>query len=166
MLENEVTGQQVLFYTEEEVQAKIAQVVTNLTETHTSDTQYQLVRERRNLHDKVYEAFRSMRDEVDEPSLVSMYNTVAEACGWDTITAFTKQYTVSVFYNGHEIGEFSDIEADDEDSAENIVLEGMDITAFISLDISYGNNSVTGDVDIDSWDLDTDAFTAEATEQE
>ena len=71
-----------------------------------------------------------------------------------------------MFYNGHEIGEFSDVEADDEDSAENIVLEDMNVTAFISLDISYGNNSVTGDVDIDSWDLDTDAFTAEATEQE
>ena len=71
-----------------------------------------------------------------------------------------------MFYNGHEIGEFSDIEADDEDNAENIVLEDMNVTAFISLDISYGNNSVTGDVDIDSWDLDTDAFTAEATEQE
>ena len=56
--------------------------------------------------------------------------------------------------------------SDDEDSAENIVLEDMNVTAFISLDISYGNNSVTGDVDIDSWDLDTDAFTAEATEQE
>ena len=163
----QVAGQLQLFYTEDEVQAKITQVVNNLTETHTHDVQYQLVRQRRQLHEAVYEACKGMLNEVDDESMISIYNTIAEACGWDTIDAFTKLYTVSVCYKGTEVAIFTDIEADDEESAQDKVLEDMSIdNVSIAFDISYGNNSDSGEVEVSSWDIDTDEFTAEATEQD
>jgi hypothetical protein len=163
----EVQGQQVLFYTEDELQAKITEVVNRLTETHQNDVTWQVVRERRNIHDNVYEAVKSMRDEVDEESLVSMYNTIAERCGWLPIEAFTKLYSVSVCYQGTEVAVFTDVEAENEDDAQDKVLEDMNLDdVTISFDISYGNNSDSGEVSISSWDLDTDEFTAEAHEQD
>ena len=162
----QVAGQLQLFYTEDEVQAKITQVVNNLTETHTHDVQYQLVRQRRQLHEAVYEACKGMLNEVDDESMISIYNTIAEACGWDTIDAFTKMYSVSVCYKDTEIAIFTDVEASSEDEAQDKVMDDMVINnVTISFDISYGNNSDSGEVELSSYDVDYDEFTAEATEQ-
>lgn len=162
----EVQGQQQLFYTEDELQAKVTEVVNNLTEAHTRDIEWQKRRLRREVQEHALDAVRGMRDEVDEESLVSIYNTIAEACGWDTIETLTKMYSVSVCYMGHEIAIFTDVEAESDDEACDKVLEDMDIDdVTISFDISYGNNSESGEVSLSSWDIDTDQFTAEATEQ-
>ena len=163
---NEVVGQQQLFYTEEEVQAKISQVVENMTASHQSDLQYQVVRRGRQIQEQTYEACKGMLGEVDDESMVSIYNTIAEANGWATIEAFTKQFTVTVMYQGQEVAMFQDVEAEDEDSACEDVLENMSVdSCTVSLSISYGNKSEDAEVEISSWDLDTDEFTAEANEQ-
>jgi hypothetical protein len=107
-----------------------------------------------------------MLGEVDDESMVSIYNTIAEAVGWDTIDAFTKNYTVTVMYQGNEVAMFQDVEAEDEDNACDTVLENMNIdSCTISLSISYGNRTEDAEVEVSSWDLDTDEFTAEANEQ-
>lgn len=166
-MDTQLDGQQQLFYTEEEVQAKITQVVENLTSTNTANLKWELSRQRRRTQESAYDACKNMLGEVDDESMVSIYNTIAEACGWDTIEAFTKMFSVTVMYNGSEIAIFEDVEAQDEDEACNTVLENMQVeSANISFDISYGHATESGSADVDTYSLDTDEFTAEATEQE
>lgn len=165
-MENEVQGQQVLFYTEEEVAAKITEVTKNLTETYECELDFKLRAYKNVTRENALEAVRGMRDEVDEESLVSMYNTIAEAVGWDTIDALTKTYTVTVSYKGYEVATFTEVEAESDGEACDKVLEDMDISDFnISIELTYGNNSESGEVSLGSWDIDTDDFEAEATEE-
>lgn len=164
MENQEIAGQLPLFYTEQELSAKINEALDQQAETlaYTASLDANIVK--RNQQANAIEACRGMLNEVDEESLVSIYNTIAKAVGWDTIEAFTKLYTVTVYYKGDEVGLFQDVEADDEDSACNLVLEDMDVEASMNIRVSYGNNREEVDVDIDSWEV-SDDFSAEALEQ-
>lgn len=165
MENNEVQGQQQLFYTEEEVQAKISAVVANLTDVHEREITWKLRNAQNNAQENALEACKNMLDEVDEDSMLSIYNTIADAVGWDKINAFTKLFTVTVMHNGNEVAMFQDVEAEDEDNACDTVLENMLIDyATLNLAITYGNNTERGEVELDTWDI-SDDFSAEATEQ-
>jgi len=95
----------------------------------------------------------------------SMFNGLANAIGWDE-AVLTTLWTVTVDYEGETIAEFSDIEAEDEDSAveeveNNFEMEEVEVSFTISYNGSTQTNSVNNTYQFDSSDL---SFTA--TEQE
>ena len=94
-----------------------------------------------------------------------IFNGLAYALGWREAT-LTTLYTVTVDYEGETIAEFSDIEADDEDSAveeveSNFEMEDVEVSFTISYNGDTQTNSVNNTYQFDSSDL---TFTA--TEQE
>jgi len=56
-----------------------------------------------------------------------LYNKIANACGWDEITSISPTYSASVEFAGQTILEISDIEADDEDDAQQKVWDSLQI---------------------------------------
>jgi hypothetical protein len=56
-----------------------------------------------------------------------LYNKIANACNWDEITNILPTYSASVEFNGQSILEISDIEADDEDDAQQKVWDSLSI---------------------------------------
>ena len=164
---NDSPVQDVVLHTLEEVEAKvntaIADTTARLEFSHNAKVRFL----KEDMQKDVLNVMRELADStISTDDAVTVYNAIADRLGWDVIESLTRKFTVSVSYNGYELGEFSDIEADDEDSACSEVLENMDVEASINFNISYNYNDISGSVDIDSWDLDSDNFSAEATEQD
>ena len=115
-------------------------------------------------------AINWFRSEVREGNMtqedaLGIYNGLAEALGWETVDSITTKFTVVVSYNGMDIGEFEDIEADDSDSAEDEVRSEMNVDDVdVSFTLSYGNQSCDGSVNMTyEW---SDDFEFSATEQD
>ena len=164
---NDSPVQDVVLHTLEEVEAKvntaIADTTARLEFSHNAKVRFL----KEDMQKDVLNVMRELADStISTDDAVTVYNAIADRLGWDVIESLTRKFTVSVSYNGVDLGEFEDIEADDEDSACSEVLEHMDVEASINFNISYNYNDISGSVDIDSWDLDSDNFSAEATEQD
>lgn len=163
-MENPQYEQLKLFYTQEEVDAKVSEAVTDGVQAlHRANA-----RVSSDLRDKAIAWFKN---EVREGNMIKedalgIFNGLAGALGWNTVDSLTSTYSVTVMYDGTEIALFQEVEADDEDDACNKVLEDMNIESVtISFDIFYGGSNESGEVEISSWDLDNDRFTAEANEE-
>jgi len=95
----------------------------------------------------------------------SMFNGLANAIGWDE-AVLTTLFTVTVDYNGETIAEFSDVEAEDEDSAVeevryNLEIEDVEVRFSVSYNGSTQRHAVNTSYEFDGSELE---FTA--TEQE
>ena len=105
--------QDPLFYTEEEVQAKITEATTNL---YTQDALYQF-RDRgiktylERMQGDIQTVLRAT-DLVDRETAVALYNEIADYYGWDHMVA-TNTYEVEVTYSSTVIGTFT-VEAEDD----------------------------------------------------
>ena len=161
-MENPQYEQLKLFYTQEEVDAKVSEAVTDGVQALHRATS----RVSSDLRDKAIEWFKS---EVRGGSMIKedalgIFNGLADALGWDLIDNLTSTYTVTVYFRGNEVGQFEGVEADDESDAESKVLDEMGVDASINLEIAFGDHTLDEAISIDSWDL-SDDFTAEASEE-
>jgi hypothetical protein len=119
------------------------------------------------LQDKAINHFRS---EVREGNLSSdtaleIYNSLAEALGWNTVDSLAILFTVMVSYNGNTIAEIENIEAEDCDSAEaevryNLEVEDVDVSFTIAYNGTSYNDTVNTTYEFD------DEFEYQAIEQD
>ena len=155
--------QGVLFYTEAEMKEAVATQQTQFN----AGTEYGVRATKNDLNTKAIEYFRNEVREgtMDKDDALGIYNGLAEALGWTTLDNMTALYTVVISYNGNTIAEFSDVEADDEDSAEQEVRDNLDIQDIeISFTLSYNGDSQSGTDNLTyAWDED---FEYSVTEQE
>lgn len=94
-----------------------------------------------------------------------IFNGLADALGWALVDSLSTLYTVTVDYKGTTIGEFSDIEADDEDSATQEVADNLEIEdAEISFILSYNGNTCRESANV-TWDFDDTDLEFNAEEQ-
>ena len=144
-MSTEIQG--VLFYTEQEHQEAIA--TSNLSERNTVVSR---------ISDNIVAVLKS---EVSEGNLTleyanTLYDNFCDMAGLNRRN-ITNTYTVTVFYDGNEVAEFTGVEASDEDSAcseveENLELDEVEIHFSLSYNGDYANNSVS----LSPWDWDSD----------
>lgn len=120
--------------------------------------------------DKVLEGIKSVvRDGIlDKDTALTVFNTIADRAGWDTEDKIQCTYTVTVTAFGQEIGEFTGVEAYDEDEACELVQSNYDITsADLSLSVDYAGDCVEDSIDLTSgWSIDlNDYIEFEANEE-
>jgi hypothetical protein len=160
--------QPALFYTEDEVQAKIteARLTDSLNHAH------QVARAQNNLSlnlcENVVQVFKEFIESgtITATDAFAIYESMAYRNDWDRANPFTlKKYTVTVSYNGTDIAEFNDIEAEDEDSVidhvrDNLSVDDVEVMFTVSL---YGI-SHEGSANM-SYEFDDSELEFEATEQ-
>ena len=96
----------------------------------------------------------------------SLYNTIAEACDWATVSSISSTDTVEVIYANQVIGSFEGIEADSEDEAQDKVMDDLEVTdAVLSFTVSIGSDDMQGEIYPDTYDIATD-IELRATEEE
>lgn len=151
-----------LFYTEEEVQAKITNALIGL------QTQF-AINERITAQKHADIVLGYLQGEASQGTIsyedaLDMYNNMAGV--WNGVLESLKRlFTVTVNYKGYTIMEVSDVEAEDGSEAEALVLENMDTDVSITVSLSYGSENGEYTIDLDPWEIDTDEFEAEAVEQ-
>lgn len=153
-------------YTSEEWEALKASHAQTLTEVearasiHTSTS----------LRKRALEWFKSevRGGSMTKEDALGIFNGLADALGWETVDSISTLYTVAVSYKGYEIASFEDIEADDDDSACDMVRNDLSIDEIVvSFDLDYNGNTVTCESNLSSWEFDpSDDFEYEATEQD
>ena len=115
-------------------------------------------------------AIKYFHNEVREGNIyqeeaVGIYNGLAEALGWAPVDSLTNKFTVVVSYNGMDIGEFEDVEADSASDAEDEVRNDISVEDVdVSFTLNYGGQSCYGSVNMTyEWE---DDFEFTATEQD
>lgn len=153
--------QPALWYTEEEVTAKVSQ--SNFT-TFLEAQQSALIVVSEILREDIAEG------DISLPYAQTFLDTFAERTGTDAseISLDKKCYTVTVSFNGEEIAEFEDIMAEDEGSAIEAISDGFALHS-ASAELTWkDNNGYTHSLTVD--DVSDDYCSAEleweATEQE
>lgn len=147
--------QQQLFFTQEEVEDKVAQAVadaTALQNQHHRSTMALLESNALNWFKAEAESTMTKED------ALGIYNGLAEALGWDTVTSINSTYSVTVTINDLEVGTFDGVEAEDEDEAVSLVLENLDAEA--SFTVSYGDQTIS-ETYTGGWDMSIDATAVE-----
>jgi len=97
---------------------------------------------------------------------VGIFNGLAGALGWTQVETIATLFTVTVDYEGETIAEFSDIEADDEDSAVDEVESNFEVEDVeVSFTISYNGDTQTNSVN-NTYQFDSSDLTFTATEQD
>ena len=93
------------------------------------------------------------------------YNTIADHNGWANIESISITYTVEVCYHGDVVLTVYGVEANDDDSACNQVLENLEVdNTRLKFEVSYGEYSDQAEVYV--YEFDTDALSAVASEEE
>ena len=114
-------------------------------------------------------AIKWFRNEVREGNMAQddatgIYNGLAEALGWATVDSLTLLFTVVVSYNGMNIAEIEDIEAEDADSAEDEVRNNLEVEDVeVTFSVSYNGTSHSETVNT-TYEFD-DEFEYQAVEQ-
>ena len=99
-------------------------------------------------------------DEEDKVDMLNLYNDIAGSAGFNKVTTLCATYTVLIEYNGYTVGEFTGIEAEDDDAAIEEVRDNMVLEADITFNISYNNDSCneTVNMDFDAYELEFSAI--------
>ena len=148
-----------LFYTQEELDQKVAEARETATLAAIADG---------TIRGKIIDVFRYaiQEDVIPHDTAVTLYNSIADSLNWEQVSHILATFTVVVSYKGYEIGEFNEVEADDEDSASQYILEHMDVDARITLRLEHDYQTIENEVELSTWELDGDDFTAEANLEE
>ena len=159
-MENPQYEQLQLFYTPEEVDAKVSEATTQALIVGARDVNLLSYK----LRDKAIEWFKS---EVRGGSMVKddalgIFNGLADALGWDLLDTISSTYSVTVYVDGEEVGTFDEIEADDENSACDEVTENVDVEATMFIRLNYNGSHREDEREMSVYDLD---ITAEAVEE-
>ena len=165
------TEQLQLFYTIDEVEAKVAQAVSQ----GEANGVVQLIRGQRAGREMALSALLDvLKNEVvdngaDNDSLTELYNAVAEAINMPTVSSVAiRNWTVTVSCYGEVVGSF-DVEAEDEDSAIAIAEEHVSVRSVsmeVEIDFPDGSRAVETVTPYHSSIVDTvnDELTFEAEE--
>lgn len=115
-----------------------------------------------NNRDSVLQAIKSMAREsvLDRDTALTVFNTIADNAGWDTVDSIATTYTVTVTLFGQTIGEFTDVEADSDDEAVSLVEGGADISlANLSVSVDFNGESLDDTIDLTgSWHFDLNDY--------
>lgn len=167
--------QETLFFTKDEV--------TALREADALQNAHQAQRSKDNLiymiGENVVEVFKEFIESgtITANDAFAIYESMAHRLqtslflgtylGWDTANPFiTKKFTVTVSYNGTDIAEFNDIEAEDEDSANDHVANNLSVDDVeVTLTVSLDGNQTSGEVNT-TYEFDESDLEFEATEQD
>ena len=153
-----------LFYTEEEVITKInnsvQQALAGTLSAEYCDNAVQRARDNLTIRvsENTLQAIKESVDDytIDRDTAVTLYNRIADYNEWSNIRSIARKFTVEVVYNGSSVGEFT-VEADDEDAAKEEVSENLELTdSTISLSLSYGDQTIDGEVYVDTWTIADD----------
>ena len=146
-------NQGVLFYTQDEVDSKLAEA--------NKEMYRQVEVARTSTKTLIADAIAAtLKDELregtmDKDNVNELYARIAERADLPART-INNTYSVTVSYNGESIAEFSGIEADNEDSAVEEVENNMDVEVEINFTLSYNNDTEYGSVSQSSYDFDLD----------
>ena len=154
----------VVIYTEQDIQELRAEL------THVANQKYE---DGKGVMHRILrgEALDWFKAEVRSGSMakddaVGIFNGLAGALGWTEVETIATLFTVTVDYNGETIAEFSDIEADDEDSAVEEVEGNLKVEDVeISFQVAYNGNSQSGTTNY-TYEFDAGELTFTATEQD
>lgn len=151
--------QQQLFFTQEEMDAKVSEAVTDGVQALHRAT----VKTSNDLRTRAYEWFKSeaRSGTMTKEDALSIFNGLADALGWDTVDSIASTYSVTVYVDGDEVGTFDEVEADDEDSACAEVTENLEIEATMFIRLNYNGSHREDEREVSTYDLD---ITAEAVE--
>jgi hypothetical protein len=154
----------VVIYTEQDMQELRAEL------THVANQKYE--DGKGNMHRILRgEALDWFKGEVRSGTMskddaVGIFNGLAGALGWTEVESIATLFTVTVDYNGETIAEFSDIEADDEDSAVEEVEGNLEVEDVeISFQIAYNGLTRSGTTNY-TYEFDSGEFEFTATEQQ
>lgn len=156
-MENPQYEQLQLFYTQEEVDAKVSEVTRSW-----NDAVSNAYRNTSNdLRDRAIEWFKSevRGGSMAKDDALGIFNGLADALGWELLDNLTSMYSVTVTVDDRVIGTFEGVEADDEQDACDKVTEELE--AEMTIEVSYGRQTLTDTVY--GWDLNVEA---EAEEEE
>jgi hypothetical protein len=157
-----LTPDGVAVYTQEDIDA----LNTRINDQFKAGTEYATRSITNSLQDKAIIYFRN---EVREGNMalddaLGIYNGLAEALGWATVDSITAMFTVVVSYNGMNIAEIEDIEAEDADSAEDEVRNNLEVEDVeVTFSVSYNGTSHSETVNT-TYEFD-DEFEYQAVEQ-
>ena len=152
----EVQG--VLFYTQEEMDAK------------TSDHTIKLVRELALQNDKTSNGIiEVLKSEIREGNIEKDYANALYREFCDNVGLVHKEitttYTVTVSYQGTEVAKFGGVEASDEDDACDNVRDNMGTDDIeVTMTLSFNDDTEYGSVSLSSYELELD-FDYEAEEE-
>lgn len=98
---------------------------------------------------------------LDNDIALEVYNAIADACGYPNVDSLTKKFAVTIRYNNCHIMTIHDVEADDEESAvDKVVNDGSyEVSAKVSFTYDGYQETIRTDItDFVSWeDLDIEA---------
>ena len=105
---------------------------------------------------------------LDRDTALNVFNAIAERNSWETADSIATTYTVTVTAFGHEVGEFTGIEADDESDAISTVLNDMVVQdSTLNLELEFNEQYISDSISLDSWSFDlSDYLDAEAVEED
>ena len=151
--------QQQLFFTQGEVDAKVAEALNNALIKEQQSNRSLLA----SLEYKALDWFKSeaRSGSMSKEDALGIYNGLADALGWDTVDSIASTYSVTVYVDGDEVGTFDEVEADDEDSACAEVIENVEIEATMFIRLNYNGSHREDEREVSVYDLD---ITAEAVE--
>lgn len=115
------------------------------------------------LQSKVIAFFKQEAEStMDKDDALEFYNSLAGFVGLETITSLASHYTVVVTWDdGTILGEFSEIEAYDEDGAIEEVRSNLEIEVDLNVSVSYNYDTITST--INTYDNYEDRLEFEAT---
>ena len=153
----------VNIYTDSDVQEKVAEaktIATDLANKYTSNR----------ISNVVETTFKSEVREgnMEEDYAVGLYNNLASQLDWSTIDNLSVKYTATVYAFDDELFTINDIEADDEQSAEQSIWDDLNISN-VRLSFDVEANGEGGYFKGDVYDLDdfiNDNIKIEVTEQD
>jgi hypothetical protein len=153
----------VNIYTDQDVQEKVAEAKTIATDSANKYTNLRIA-------GVVETTFKSEVREgnMEEDYAVGLYNNLASQLDWSTIDNLSVKYTATVYAFDDELFTINDIEADDEQSAEQSIWDDLNISN-VRLSFDVEANGEGGYFKGDVYDLDdfiNDNIKIEVTEQD
>jgi hypothetical protein len=153
----------VALYTKDEMEA----LNTKVNEQFKAGLDYGTRIINNDLRGKVIKFFQEQvsMGEMDTDEATRVFNGLAEALRWATVTRVVNFFTVTVSYNGTIIAEFEDVEADDASSAEDEVSSNMEVEDVeVNFALAYNGHTIRGEANM-TYDW-SDDFEYEANEQD
>lgn len=139
-----------LFYTPEEVDAKVSEAKSQAT----LDTLRELAHQNIRTSTAIFEVMKEEADNtMTKADAQELYDKFVERAGL-VAKQFTSKFTVSVSFEGAEIAQFEGIEAEDEDDAIAEVSDNIEIEAFTRVQVTYDGTTDRVTVPLEQYEVD------------
>lgn len=120
--------QEPLFYTADEVVAKVTEALNAAYEAETHKIQRTKDNLSANHAEQLLDVLRQHLDRISEEHALSIYNQMARYCGWTLLDTIKQNlWTVTVTCGYDQVAELEDVEADSEEDAIDFVRDSFDL---------------------------------------